>query len=225
MASEEVTRLVEAIKTNPDNSPVYKRAVAELREWNAKNAKTANSRLRSLERGDMRRYAYNRAINYVENMYGSNSFVGGKALTLDVEDLVDQTMEIDTFLGRKTSSLRYARAMEKARGEYLTDKFGIDVKGIAKKLGVSQKSAQNAFFKFLGTETVASFLKDVSGYYKVVLEGVATVIASAEDKKRTIDQLINSIEDYLAGAKRYDTLLFELGVDIDDLSDTAKVYK
>jgi hypothetical protein len=224
MGSEKITRLIEVTKTTSEDSPEYKEAVAELREWNAENAKLANSRMRSLERGDMRRYAYNRAINFTESMYGTGSFKGGRATSLSDQDLIDQVQEIDTFLGRKTSSLRFAKEMERARGEYLTETLGIEVKSIARRIGVKPKSAITAFYRFLGTETVASFLKDVSGYYKVVLEGVATVIASSDDKKATVDRLVDSIEDYLAGAKRYDTLLAELGVSIDDLSDTAKIY-
>ena len=224
--TSEITRTIEIARTSPEDSPQYKRAIAKLREWNAENAKKANYNLRSLERGDMRRYAYGRAINYVQNEYGSNSFKGGKALSLTDRDLIDQVQEIDTFLGRKTSTLRGAREMERARGEYLTEALGIDLKQIAKDVGLpSTKSARTSFFRFLGTDSVATFLKDVSGYYKVVLEGVATQIMTADDKRSTVDRLTQAIDAYLAGEKRYDTLLTELGVDINDLSDTAGIYR
>lgn len=227
MASDYITNLAEIIRSEPRDSAQYQSALAELREWNVKASRTANSRMRSLEKSGYTQYAYGRAINYTQSVYGSNTFKGGKALSLSDTDLVDQALEIDTFIGRKTSTTQGARAMEFSRGQYLADTLGINIEQIARnKFGNTSKakSAVNQFFRFLGTDTVASFLKDVSGYYKVVLEGVATVVADSKDRRSTVDQLIQSIEQYLAGEKRYDTLLNELGVSIDDLSDTRRIY-
>lgn len=226
MATAYITSLVEKIKTGDPDSLEYKEAVESLREWNKTASKKANYNMRALERADMERYAYGRALNFVQSEYGSNSFVGGKALGLSPQELADQVLELDTFLGRKTSTVRGAKAMEKARGEYLAETMGIDIKGIAKeRFGKRAKSAETAFFRFLGTDTVATFLKDVSGFYKVVLEGVATVISESDDKRSTVDRLTQAIDAYLSGEKRYDSLLSELGVSIDELSDTPNIYK
>lgn len=209
MASDYVTKLIEQAKRSEEGSAEYESALSSLREWNAKNAKKANSRLRALEAGNMERYAYTRAIGFVREFGQSNAFKGGKALTLSDEDLIDQVREIDTFLGRKTSTLRGAQAMEKSRGEYLSETFGIEV----------PRHAQAQFYRFLGTDSVSTFLKDVSGFYKTVVEGVANVFATASDRAKLREELTDAIDEYLSGGKRYDVLMKELGVNINDLRD------
>ncbi len=216
--SKRVDKLVQTIKSKKADSATKKRAVAELREWNAKNAPIANKRMRGLERADLTQFAYGRAIDFVQGELGSNSFRGGRALSLDDETLVAQVQELNLFLNkRKTSTVSGAKEMMRSRGEYLASNFDLDLDSLT-------AGQRNEFFRFLGSDSVMTFLKDVSGIYQVLFNNVAVAFQTAEDKRALSERLKNAIEKYTSGTLKYDELLDELGVNINDLSDAQGVY-
>ena len=217
--SKRVDRLVQTIKSKKADSATKQRAVAELREWNAKNAPIANKRMRGLERADLTQFAYGRALDFVQGELGSNSFKGGRALSLDDETLIAQVQELNLFLNkRKTSTVSGAKEVMRSRGEYLASNFDLNLDN----LSAGQK---NEFFRFLGSDSVSTFLKDVSGIYQVLFNSVAVAFQTAEDKRELSERLKGAIDKYLSGTLKYDELLDELGVSIDDLSDVQKLYR
>lgn len=172
---------VDYIKKLPKQEKIY--AVKEL-------AKKANSRLRSLEKAEYLKGAYNTAKEYnadrSKNRYYTGSIFANGEMDKQIESMV-------TFLNQKTSTVRYNRKIDKQRFKTFIDKF--KEKGLEESLkqrGIEfNKTTANEFNNFLKSkqfDTLARFGDS---------ESIIETFFTARNKGVDIEEITDAFDKFL----------------------------
>lgn len=160
------------------SSESYNRLQAE----NRRLAKIANRRLRALRKAELDMFAYNRAITYLANNDRS-TFSLKLADSSDYRGMVEQLEELTTFINAKTSTVAGAK-------KYLDDKL----EKISEYTGTLYTEDQKRKLgRLLGTDSVATLLRDVRGDSAEVIEALEELSLSDVDTQ----ELTSIIDKYL----------------------------
>lgn len=93
-------------------------SIRELKNYIYEASGIANKSLRALEKAGITEYAYGRAMEFLNTEYQSIKFPQAVAKR-PTEDLVKQALQVHSFLGSKTRTVKGARAARKAQMEGL----------------------------------------------------------------------------------------------------------
>lgn len=86
--------------------------VTDLQETRLRLAKTANRRLRSLEKAGLDYYAYDVATLYTQSTRGRNRFSESRTALTDIKSLLNEISKLNTFLNSKSSTIRGQRSIQ-----------------------------------------------------------------------------------------------------------------
>ena len=100
-----------------------KEALNSLKEYNAYLAKKSNARLIRLEKAGYDYFAYDLAMSYTKPAYGTNRFKTGGFET--PKDIRRQIFQMETFLEKKSSTIKGAKQIERDRLDRFRDNFNI----------------------------------------------------------------------------------------------------
>lgn len=177
-------------------------AMKELKQNGDKLVNRANTRLRALEKNDLKLFPYRRAINYIENRLDSKRFSKSVKRLGGIDGYIEQYRELKRFLEAESSKVSRAREIVKQRYETLKD-VGINI----------EENNANKFFEFIGSDTVQD-LFETTGTSDILMDLIAE---NLNKHHKTIRGMERDFNKYLNGDLSYDTLIERLGGDVHEV--------
>lgn len=170
-------------------------------------SKLANSRLRALEKANLDMFAYDRIMTFLENQ-GRRRFPKSFVAQDDYRGMVKTMSELVNFINAKTSTVAEARNFLERKLDKISSFTGTEYTQEQKyQLG-----------HLLGTDSVATLLRDVRGASEEVLEALEEIALTDFDTNK----LSTIIDRYLAGYNPFDKSNDYL--DYDEMMDELRKY-
>ena len=139
-------------------------ALESLKEYNAYLAKKSNARLLRLEKSGYDYFAYDLAMSYTKPAYGTNRFKTGGFET--PKDIRRQIFQMETFLEKKSSTVKGAKQIERDRLDRFRDNFNIlkPNQKLTVRVGhepiVMSDKQLSEFLKFIGKKPIRKLITD-----------------------------------------------------------------
>ena len=134
-------------------------SVDQLNKERIRMAKTANQRLRALEKAGRDYWAYDRAILYTQRTRNRKRFSEAKNWTGSIESLKYEIQKLSDFLDAKTSTVKGSRAVESSIKNTLRNEYGwqsVDNRSFYNLLQTNQY--QQAANKYLSSEILIDYI-------------------------------------------------------------------
>lgn len=201
--------------TKGETQEIRDKARNELIGRNNALATRANRQLTYLERAGYDRWAYDRAISYIESSSNrlTKRFSGNEADFNDLKDIAWNIREMSTFLRSKGSTVAGNREIDREILEFFRSqsKMVVDDKGktVLKKLKI-KKSEEKAFFDLLNSDSWEELKKT---YYSS-RDAIDMLIQVTSHNRRTTldwDKLQEALDKVASGQETMDIALKDFG--------------
>ena len=159
-------------------------------------ARKANRRLRELEKAGYDRWAYSRAVEYIEQTLGKGrkrfSESEGKRVTRT--RVYSDVRNLEAFLNSQTSTVEGQEALIQTREATLMRNWGIDL---------TTEEGRNDFYGFIDSLDFTSLDSEFKGMSKPIVR----LYSEAYNSEKAYKTLKKSIQDYKKGKiKRFTTI-------------------